>query len=260
MVKFTPPQSDIVDRAVRCVVSACKKAFSDSLVCITLKGSAIKGDFIPGYSDFDFHVFLEPEAMDGEKVPKVEGAIRFQKAFGTVNPEEFGVSQFQIYFINSKKYPSDWSPPIKETYKVLYGKLPLTGSELDDVSYLRFAKQNLTSVEYARRKIVERFVDKANTRIPHTVRLLGASLKSYMYSVAMLLTLNPRRILRTKLDTLIQIIEEGVESKGHFSKFYEYMSNWNVLQQDHEQIRDSFREGCKALDEIICWYHNYQDK
>lgn len=257
---FSPPQTDIVDDAVSLVVTACKTAFTTNLVCVTLKGSIIKGDFIPGYSDFDFHVFLKPDAMDGEKVPKVDGAIRFQKAFGNVNPEEFGVSQFQIYFINSQHYPSHWSPPLKGTYQVLYGKVPFTVREGDDSAYLRFAKQNLTTIEYGRRKIVERFVDKPNKQIPRIVRLLGASLKSYMYSVAMLLTLNPRKILRTKLDKLIQIVEDGIDSKGHFSKYYNYASNWNLVLQDLDQMRDAFREGTKALDEIINWYRNYQEK
>nr|ADQ54424.1 conserved hypothetical protein [uncultured marine crenarchaeote E37-7F] len=259
-MKFSPLQTGIVDHAVSLVVSACEKTFTDNLVCITLKGSTIKGDFFPGYSDLDFHVFLKPEVMDGEKCPKVEGAIRFQKAFGNVNPEDFGVSQFQIYFINSKKYPSDWLPPVKGTYKIIWGKLPSTAREMDDLIYLHQAKQFLTSVEADRKKIVERFVDKTNTQIPQIVRLLGAVLKSYMYSVSMLLTLKPRMILRTKLDKLIQIIEEGIESKGHFSKYFDYVSNWNRLLGGPDQIRDAFREGTKALDEIICWYNNYQDK
>jgi hypothetical protein len=259
-MKFHPPHTDIVDRAVNRVTSACKTAFKDDLVCITLKGSIIKGDFIPRYSDFDFHIFLKPEAMDGEKVPKVDGAIKFQKAFGEVNPEDFSVSQFQIYFINSMKYPSDWLPPVKGTYQIIWGKLPSSAGEMDNVKYIQQAKHFLTSIESDRKKIVERFVDKTNTQIPQIVRLLGAVLKSYMYSVAILLTLKPRKVLQTKLDKLIQIVEEGIDSKGHFSKYYHYASNWHRLLENLEQMREAFREGTKALDEIIYWYNVYQEK
>ncbi len=255
-MRFDPPRPEVLNHAVSLVVSASKKAFADGLECVTLKGSAMKGDFIRGYSDFDFHVFLKPEAMDSEKVPKVEGAIQFQKAFGDVNPEDFEASQFQIYFINSKKYPTDWVPPVEGTYKIFWGILPSAAREKDDSTYLSFAKQSLSSVGYSREKIVERFVDKPNTRVPAIVRLLGATLKGHMYSVSILLTEKPKAVLRLKLDKMIPLVEEGVGSKGYFSAFFEHVLNWDLIQQNYDYARESFREGTKALDEIACWLGN----
>lgn len=96
MLKFNSPQPEVLNRAISLVVSACRTVYRDSLVCVTLKGSTVKGDFIQNYSDFDFHVFIKPEAMDGEKTPKIESAIKFQKLIGNTNPQDFGASQFQI--------------------------------------------------------------------------------------------------------------------------------------------------------------------
>jgi len=48
-MKFDPPSQKLVDEASELVVSACKEAFGSSLECVTLKGSAVKGDFIGGY-------------------------------------------------------------------------------------------------------------------------------------------------------------------------------------------------------------------
>ena len=252
-MRFDRPSAETLNRAVGLVVSASKTAFADSLECVTLKGSAVKGDFIRGYSDFDFHVFLKPEAMDSERVPKVEGAIRFQKAFGDVDPEDFDASQFQIYFINSERYPPDWVPPVEGTYKVYWGILPSAAKEMDDSTYLRFAEQSLSSVGYSRQKIVERFVDKPNTRAPAIVRLLGATVKGYLYSVSVLLTSKPNTVLTLKLDEIIPLVEEGIGSRGHFATFFEYVSNWNLVQQNYDYAREAFREGTKALDEIACW-------
>ncbi|MBM4401375.1 MAG: hypothetical protein FJ045_05430, partial [Crenarchaeota archaeon] len=216
-MRFDPPSAKTLNRAVSLVLSASKTAFADSLECITLKGSAIKGDFIRGYSDLDFHVFLKPEAMDGEKSPKLDEAIRFQKTFGDVEPEDFDASQFQIYFINSEKYPSDWIPPVKGTFKVYWGILPLVAKEADDSTYVRFAKQFLSDVTEDKKKLVERFVDKPDTLVPTVVRLLGATVKGHMYSVAVLLTEKPKYAFKMKLDALIPLVEKGLESKGHFS-------------------------------------------
>jgi len=253
MMKFNPPKAEVLNRAASLVVSACKAAFTDSLECVTLKGSAVKGDFIQDYSDFDFHVFLKPEATEGETSPKVEGAIKFQKAIGDINPQDFGASQFQIYFINSKKYPQNWVPPVEGTYKILWGKLPFNVKELDDSTYLSYSRQFLSSVESDKQKLIERFVDKPNSGVPAVVRLLGATVKGHMYSVSMLLTSKPKTVLKLKLDELISIVEEGIGSKGHISKFFEHISNWSLIQEDCECAREAFREGVEALEEIDNW-------
>ena len=251
--KFKPPKAEVLSRAVDLVISACKTAFNDDLECVTLKGSAVRGDFIQGYSDFDFHVFLKPEVMDTERVPKIEGAIRFQKAFGNINPEDYGVSQFQIYFINSKRYPSDWIPPVEGTYKVCWGNLPYSVRERDDSVYISYVKKFLSSVEYDKQKMVERFVDKPNTRLPSVVRLLGATLKEHMYSISVLLTSKPKVALTFGLDKLIPLIEEGINSKKHFTSFFEHIINWFFIQQNYGYAQEAFREGIMALEEIAIW-------
>jgi predicted nucleotidyltransferase len=253
MMKFSPPGAEILNRAVDLVVSACRTAFMDSLVCVILKGSSVRGDFIQGYSDLDFNVFLKPGVMDGEKSPKVDGAIRFQRALGDIDPEDFGASQFQIYFIDSEKYPHDWVSPLEGTYRIFWGNLPSVARQMEDSVYLSYAKQFLSDVEYTRKKIVERFIDKPNYRLPPIVRLLGASLKGYMYSVSVLLTSKPKIVLRLKVDKLLPIVEEGIGSKGHFSKFFSYVVNWSLIKKNYENAREAFREGTKALDEISCW-------
>jgi hypothetical protein len=222
-------------------------------VCVTLKGSAVKGDFIQGYSDFDFHVFLRPEVMDGEKNPKIADAIRFQEAFGDVNPEDFGASQFQIYFINSEKYPQDWVLPIEGTYRICWGDLPSAAEELDDSTYLQHAKRFLSNVEHDKQSLVNRFVDKPNSRVPTYVRLLGAMVKGHMYSVAILATSKPKFILRLRLDKLVPIVEKETKSRC-FSVFFEHVSKWSLIREDHEYAREAFREGIEALDEIYCWF------
>ena len=254
VMRFDPPEAEVLDRAEDLVVSACKAIFGSSLICVTLKGSAVNGDFIRGYSDLDFHVFLKSDVMDGD-VPKAEYAIRFQKAFGHVNPEDFEVSQFQIYFINSGKYPEDWAPPVQGTYMVLWGSLPETAKELDDAAYVRFAEQHLSlsNIEYSRRSNVGRFVDKPDTRIAYYVRLLGATLKNYMYAVSVLLTRKPKVGFGLKLDKMIALVEEGIRSEGHLLAFFEQISDWQRIQQDPEYAREAFREGIQALDEIVWW-------
>ena len=253
---YDPPSAKIIEEATGLVLSACRKAFGDNLVCITLKGSAVKGDFIQYYSDFDFHIFLKPQVMDDATVPKAEYAMEFQRAFGSVNPQDFCASQFQIYFINSEAYPGDWLPPVEGTYRVLYGSVPVSAREAEEQGYLRLSLDYLASVEESRKTIVGRFVDKPNSAIPNLVRLLGTTLKGYMYSVSALTLPNPKQGLKLGLDEMIEIVEKEVKSGGHIGGFFQLISDWRMIQSDIESARQAFKEGNEAMKEINHWYEN----
>jgi len=256
-MKFHPPNKKLVDDAADLVVSACKESFGSSLEYVTLKGSAVKGDFVPGYSDFDFHVFLGPEAMESERVPKIGCALRFQKAFGRVKPADYGVSQFQIYFINSQRYPADWVPPAEGTFRVVWGELPSAVTEADNQLYIQQANKNLKTADDTRRSLIGRFVDKPDAAIPGLVRLLGTFLKGYMYSVMiLLLTENPKDGIKLRLDEMITQVEKGIGSKGHFAVYFDQISDWAVIQQNADKVRAAFEEGMEALEEIGRWYNS----
>ena len=253
---YDPPSEKIVEEVAGLVLSACRKAFGDSLVCITLKGSAVKGDFIPYYSDFDFHIFLKPKVMDNARIPKAEYALEFQRAFGGVNPQDFRASQFQIYFINSEAYPEDWLPPIEGTYVIFYGSVPLSAGEAEEQKYLQLASNHLATVEESRKTIVGRFVDKPNSAIPNLIRLLGSTLKGYIYSVSALTLPNPKQGFKLGLDEIIEIVEKEVKSGGHISGFFQLVSDWGRIQTDSDSARQALKEGIEAMREINHWYKN----
>jgi hypothetical protein len=172
--------------------------------------------------------------------------------FGDVEPDDHGVSQFQIYFINAEQYPADWIPPVDGTYRVVHGELPDSAAEVGDAAYLQSAEVLLTNVGYSRYKIVERFVDKPDTRIAAIVRLLGATLKGYMYSVAMVVTTTPKIALRMKLGELIRVVEDHLDT-DRFRAFFSLVTHWDHIQRDHEYARAAFRKGTEALDVIKSW-------
>lgn len=252
-MRYTLPRPEVMNQAITLVVSACKAVFEEHLECILLKGSAVKGDFIQGYSDFDFHVFLHSAVMDGERSPVVGRAVAFQKRIGEINPRDFGASQFQIFFLNARKYPEDWVPAIEGTDQVLWGEKPSCLQEVNDSAYLRHARQSVSNVERDKRRLVDRFVDKPNSRIPTLVRLLGQYLKGHLYSLSILLTAKPITALNMKLDELLAVVEHGIGSKGRVSMFYEYIAHWPTVQEKCGYAREAFKAGIDALESIYKW-------
>ena len=252
-LRFLPPSTESLDSAADLVISACRRAFGNNLVCVTLKGSAARGDFIRGYSDFDFHIYVKPEAMDGDRTPKAAYAIEFQRAFGHVNPEDFGVSQFQIYFLNSESYPSDWLPPIEGTYRVLWGQHSALTHDSRKEDANEIARQHLAGLADAGRSIVGRFVDKPDTRIVDIVRLLGTTLKGYMYSALVLMCESPEQAFSLDLNGMIQVMERDTGS-GHFRGFFRHVNDWTEVRNDPEKARTAFAEGLEALQDIGQWF------
>lgn len=255
-MKYNPPRAEVLNRAISLVVSACKAVFAEYLACIMLKGSAIKGDFIQGYSDFDFHVFLHSAVMDGERSPEVGRAVAFQKRIGEINPRDFGASQFQIFFLNARKYPEDWISPTG-TYQILWGKRPSCLKEVNDSAYLQHAQRSVSNVERDKQRLIERFVDKPNSRIPTLVRLLGQYLKGHIYSMSILLTSKPTEALNMKLDELLLVVEKSMGSQGHVATFYTYISNWSTVLESHGYAREAFKAGIEALEAITQWVHEH---
>jgi len=110
------------------------------------------------------------------------------------------------------------------------------------------------NIELSREKRIAGFVDRPSTQLPSAIRLLGATLKGYMYSIAIVLTEKPKQILKLRLDELLPIVEKGIESKGHFTQFFEYVSNWARIKRSREYALIAFKEGFDALDEIYVWH------
>lgn len=252
-MKYNPPRPEVLKKAISSVVTACTAVFEEELECIMLKGSAIKGDFIQGYSDFDFHVFLNSAAMDGERSPEAGRAVAFQKLIGEINPRDFGASQFQIFFLSARTYPPDWIPSSEGTYQILWGRTPACLQEVDDAAYVQHARRSVSNVERDKRRLIERFVDKPNSRIPTYVRLVGQYLKGHIYSMAILLTGKPNVALNMKLDELLSVVEDGMGSQGRLTTFYEYISNWATIQEQRGYAREAFMAGIDALEEMTRW-------
>jgi hypothetical protein len=56
---------------------------------------------------------------------------------------------------------------------------------------------------------------------------------------------------------MIAQVEKGVGSKGHIIAFFNQVSDWATIQQNSDKARTAFKEGMKALDEIVHWFNNH---
>jgi hypothetical protein len=113
------------------------------LVCF---GSAVRGDIVPGVSDLDFHLYLEPAAFafaDGDdNILPLDLCLAIQRDLAALNPAPFRYIDggAEIAFI-----PEGHIGPIPGTYHVVAGRLPVP--EATNAEVKAQAQQSLAHVQ-----------------------------------------------------------------------------------------------------------------
>jgi predicted nucleotidyltransferase len=246
-----PPAS--LRGAVDAIVAACRSAFGPHLKCVILKGSAVKGDFVPDYSDLDLHAFVDGEILLSDRTPKLEYALRFQEAIGALDPRAVGASQFQVYFLRADRTPEDWNPSVPGSYEVVYGEPPHALHEWKAFDYVAHAKRNLARISDDRRMLIDRIVDKPNRALATYVRLAGTYLKGHAYSAAIVASGDPVRALGMHTTELVAYLKGLDPSLSAVRRFFDLVAPWEGVERDPPHARAAFRQAIEALEAIERW-------
>ena len=115
--------------AVRPIVRAAAEALvrhvQPWLVGISVHGSAYKGGFIPGCSDVDMQLYLEPSAFTDDGQLPLERCIAIHRDLARIDPAPFGYIQVRAL----SRIPSpDHVGPLPGAYMVVTGSMPLPGA------------------------------------------------------------------------------------------------------------------------------------
>ncbi len=240
-----------VDEAVARILPALQAVFGTHLRAATVKGSAIKGDFIPFYSDLDVHAFLAQAALLDDSAPRPDLALKFREAIGDLEPEAYGFGSFQITFIPAE-YPSDWSPSAPGTYRVLVGDPEALFGPSPPARYVSSSRARLDQVAAELASMVRSMVDKPDRALARQARLFGAYLKGQIYNAAVVITGDPLRIWRGRLDEVIQLLEPvGSPAIG---RFFSGVRSWPERRGEVEYHRMLIRDGLQAMSDLAAWW------
>lgn len=248
---LTKPGQEEVIQHLRQSLSA---SFGSLAKSVLLKGSLHKGDFIPYFSDMDIHVFVASEAMLAPLVPRLSYSLAFQEHFGTLEPECYGVSQFQVYFIDAENYPQEWTPPLPGTYQTLLGSPPQLALPTKEQMQQR-AADFLDDIPRQAGKLIGRFVDKPDRGVAPVVRLLATMLKPAAYQIAILCGQDPFRVWCRPLREILEVVEPRVGVRG-WSDFYNGVQDWPAVRCRGGQLRKLFTLGIQTLEQAYGWHSN----
>lgn len=237
-MKHGPPlDSDLAAEIERKVIDAATTVLEDRVVAVVVKGSAINGDFIPYFSDFDAHIYVDETALRGPRSLSLEYTLRFQELFSNIEPDRYQVSQVQVIFLAATGRPDDWLPPVPGTYRVVHGSLPAGLTVLDEDMFERQARAGLKGIDDLTNGFLERIVDKPDGALAPIVRLMGTFLKPALRQAATVLGAPPIDIWTWSQTRVLDAVEPAVIPDGAASSYFSRAQHWSSARNDPSQLR-----------------------
>jgi hypothetical protein len=224
------------------LLAALERAFGDGVVAVILKGSALKGDFVPHYSDFDLHAFVRGGLL-GPRTPDLAHALGLQEALGAIDPEAFAVSQIQLYLLGAGSYPPDWIPPIPDTYAVVHGALPPDLPVPDPAAAVAAARTFLGEVRRTADAFLGRIADKPDGQLARYIRSFGTDLKPLAYHAAVLRGADPLGVWRLPLR---EVLPPAPALHRYFAEVWE----WAAVRRDPARLRRLVATAYRAVLEV----------
>jgi hypothetical protein len=240
----------IVEELSGRILSIASEVLGDSLQAVIVKGSAINGDFIPDFSDFDVHIFAHDNSMRGLMTPTSQVALAFQERFSYIDVPAYRVSQIQVFFISATKHPDDWVPPLPGTYRLIHGVLPNTLPELEPDVLRRLARQGLLRCDHWVDTLLGRMLDKPDDKLGDTVRLTGTILKAALYEAAITIGSDPFQTWLAPLGDVLDVVEPELMPSRPATRYYARAWRWAEIQHNGPELRAMARHGIDALDAL----------
>lgn len=141
-------------------------------------GSAFKGGYIPGSSDVDFQLYLEPSAFSEDSALPFELNAAIHRDLAAINPYPF--SYIQCY-AHPCALPADQVGPIPGAYTLLAGRLPVpeaTGTDL-----LRSARRALSQLHPVPDYLRDGLLNHGAGRLQRHTRVICTDVWPLLYEV-----------------------------------------------------------------------------
>jgi hypothetical protein len=232
------------------LLESIQKVFKEDVICFLIHGSIVKGGLIEGFSDLDVQVFLKKSSFD-EFGLRLEKCMEIQNLVGNLSTPEIGAQYLQMFFYNPTNMPEWYTPPVKGSFKILFGELP---RELD-YSVENFKKRMIKALKNLHNDVtrtIRSFADCSNNTIYRRTRLISTSIFPTRYSLLSYDLKHPEEIwVKSKFEAL-ELFCQKYRNKDISDYLTQFFSLIKLLAKDHSDIelmRQAFSVGINFLKE-----------
>ena len=227
------------------------------LVGLLVHGSALKGGFIPGGSDIDFHLYLDDAAFDARHSPPFEMAAAVQRDLAQIAIAPFHSIQC---FVRPTGYTlpgqEDWVPPIPGAYHVVLGRLPIAPATPGQVRAA--ARRSLETLDPVPFYIGRNLFDYAPGRLARFVRLLATAVWPTLYHVLVCQAADPLAPWRLPKTEAIALLPEDEALSAEIREFHARLRAYYQAGQPDAAGLAVLEQGVRFLRMAQAWYHAYE--
>ena len=248
---FSKPSSDVVDKISRQLRDLILKVFNEKVRCILIHGSVIKGGMIEDFSDLDVQVFLDEDSINIYGLELIK-SIEMQKLVGNFDLTSIKASYLQMYFYNSNKMPSWYTPPVSGSYQVIFGDLP-NNLDYNIENFRKRMIQNLRDLSNKISNLVGNFADSSNRTLLRRVRYLATVIFPSMYSLVSYKLDDPSILWKKPKNEICEMIIADPEKETiskYLKNFFEQLMIFKDKKANLEFLRKTFKIGINVLIEI----------
>lgn len=167
-------------------------------------GSALKGGYIPGCSDVDFQLYLEPAAFTDEGALPFELGAAIHRGLARIDPHPF--SYIQCY-AHPCALPADQIGPIPGAYALLAGRLPVPEATAADL--LTSARRALSLLHPVPDYVRDGLLDHGAGRLQRHTRLLCTDVWPVLFQALSVREAEPLAVWRLPKPEAIALLPEG---------------------------------------------------
>ncbi len=215
---------------------------------VILHGSALKGGYIPGCSDIDFRLYVEPEAFDGHSNLPLDLMISLHRDLAKIDPAPFQYIQGYAFPIEKK---SEMVGLIPGAYHILVGTLPVPEATEDlQIS----AKKALEGLNVSNVFHPQTLLDHGSWRLAQQIRWLCTNIWPMLYQVLTIQQGKGIEIWRLPKPEAMKLLPSESAMAQTLQSFYLAI---RAYYSDETSIEDGLRaiqSGLAFLEVVSAWW------
>lgn len=216
-------------------------------------GSAYKGGYIPGCSDIDFQLYLDPIAFTPDGTLPLSLLMAIHRDLALIDPSPF--RYIQCYALPCATPPGQ-TPPVPGAYTLLAGRLPVV--EATNAQLCDSARQSLARVEPLSRSLASELLSCGGERLQHKTRLLCTNVWPTLYHIAALQHDDPIAIWNLPKQDVIAQLPPDSPTGGAIRAFHAAVSAYYPDEATVEDRLAVIRYGVDFLAAAQVWWAEYQ--
>jgi hypothetical protein len=239
-----PEARPAVERAANVYIAHTRRWF----VGILAHGSAVKGGFIPGCSDIDLKLYLEPDAFTAEGYLPFAISLAIARDLAPVDPAPFAYIQCYAHSIVSQHQQL----LIPGTHALLAGRLPV--AEATETQLQAQARTALSTSDPLPPHLRDGLLTWSPSRLERNVRWLCTDVWPMLYHLLSVQQRDALRIWRLPKQEAIALTDPQTAEGQAIRAFYAALLAYYPAQTSNSVALDILEHGVHFLRAATSWW------